>query len=247
MLLSLNFETVPVSFVINRFPPRDKTNKVACAPSEDSDQPGHPPSLIRVFAVPMKRAWVFSYPMSAQRRLWSDRADARADLNLRWAHRSFCWFCHEAAQFCLSSCPSQNNCKVKTCYKRIYLAILLIKTLYIPVVESVLQKQEKENFKLDGAVLKVRPYIPPPVDECKIFLAGVPDGVSRESLEMFVEVVTGLSPIAVDNGETPGTVMLTFDEPPGIISVIVDMMASDTEWYIVCLFPLEETYVVCTL
>ena len=31
-------------------PPRDKTNKVACAFSEDSDQPGHPPSLIRVFA-----------------------------------------------------------------------------------------------------------------------------------------------------------------------------------------------------
>ena len=31
-------------------PPHDKTNKVACAPSEDSDQPGHPPSLIRVFA-----------------------------------------------------------------------------------------------------------------------------------------------------------------------------------------------------
>ena len=24
---------------------------MACAPSEDSDQPGHPPSLIRVFAV----------------------------------------------------------------------------------------------------------------------------------------------------------------------------------------------------
>ena len=32
-------------------PPRDKTNKVACAPSEDSDQLGHSPSLIRVFAV----------------------------------------------------------------------------------------------------------------------------------------------------------------------------------------------------
>ena len=26
--------------------PRDKTNKMACAPSKDSDQPGHPPSLI---------------------------------------------------------------------------------------------------------------------------------------------------------------------------------------------------------
>ena len=30
---------------------RDKTNKMACAPSEDSDQPGHPPSLIRAFDV----------------------------------------------------------------------------------------------------------------------------------------------------------------------------------------------------
>ena len=26
-------------------------HKMTCAPSEDSDQPGHPPSLIRVFAV----------------------------------------------------------------------------------------------------------------------------------------------------------------------------------------------------
>ena len=29
---------------------RDKTNKIICAPSEDSDQPEHLPSLIRVFA-----------------------------------------------------------------------------------------------------------------------------------------------------------------------------------------------------
>ena len=28
--------------------PHDKSNKMTCAPSEDSDQPGHPPSLIRV-------------------------------------------------------------------------------------------------------------------------------------------------------------------------------------------------------
>ena len=65
-------------------PPHDKTNKMACAPSEDSDQPGHPPSLIRVFAVHMKKAWFFSYPLSTQQRLWSDRADAQADLSLRW-------------------------------------------------------------------------------------------------------------------------------------------------------------------
>ena len=49
---------------------RDMTNQQSnCAPSEDSDQPGHPPSLIRVFAVRMKKAWVLSYPLSTQRRL----------------------------------------------------------------------------------------------------------------------------------------------------------------------------------
>ena len=50
-------------------PQHDKTNKMTCAPSEDSDQPGHPPSLIRVLAVRMEKAWVLSYPLSAQRRL----------------------------------------------------------------------------------------------------------------------------------------------------------------------------------
>ena len=63
-----------------------------CAPSEDSDQPGHPSSLIRVFAVRLQKAWVFSYPLSAQRRLWSDWADAQADLSLRWAHSHFVGF-----------------------------------------------------------------------------------------------------------------------------------------------------------
>ena len=32
-------------------PPHEETNKMSFAPSEDSDQPGHPPSLIRVFTV----------------------------------------------------------------------------------------------------------------------------------------------------------------------------------------------------
>ena len=68
-----------------------------CAQSEDSDQPGHPPSLNRVFAVHMKELWVLSYPLSAQQRLWSDWADAHADLSLCWVHRSCCWFCHMAA------------------------------------------------------------------------------------------------------------------------------------------------------
>ena len=63
-----------------------------CAPSEDSDQPGHLPNLISVFAVCMKKAWVFSFPLSTQRRLWSDWVDAQVDLNLRWAHSHFVGF-----------------------------------------------------------------------------------------------------------------------------------------------------------
>ena len=70
-----------------------------CAPSEHSDQPGHPPSLIRVFAVCIRKHWVLSYPLSAQRGLWSDWADALADLSLSLlGTHLFCWFCHEAAQ-----------------------------------------------------------------------------------------------------------------------------------------------------
>ena len=42
---------IPSSDPIQNEPRHDKTNKMACAPSEDSDQSWHPPSLIRVFAV----------------------------------------------------------------------------------------------------------------------------------------------------------------------------------------------------
>ena len=43
------------SFVVHYTEPSHyKTNKMACVPSEDSDQPGHPPSLIKVFAVRSK-------------------------------------------------------------------------------------------------------------------------------------------------------------------------------------------------
>ena len=38
----------------------------------NSDQHGHPPSLIRVFVVHMKKPWVLNYPLSTQRWHWSD-------------------------------------------------------------------------------------------------------------------------------------------------------------------------------
>ena len=45
-------------------PRHDKTNKMAVCPAKDSDQSGHLPSLIRVFAVHMKKPSVLSYPLS---------------------------------------------------------------------------------------------------------------------------------------------------------------------------------------
>ena len=49
-----------------------------CAPSEDSDQPGHPPSLIRVFAVHSIGSLGPKVSSCGQRRLWSDWADVFA-------------------------------------------------------------------------------------------------------------------------------------------------------------------------
>ena len=82
-------------------PPHDKTNKMVCEPSEDSDQPGHYPNLIRIFAVRMKKTRVLSYQFVAQRRLWSDWADAQADLS-SWAQRHFVGFVMRWLIFALS-------------------------------------------------------------------------------------------------------------------------------------------------
>ena len=62
----LTLQLPPLECKENLFePPHDKTNKVWCMPSRDSDQPGNPPSLIRVFAACCRRSeqgiiWAFS-------------------------------------------------------------------------------------------------------------------------------------------------------------------------------------------
>ena len=71
-------------------PSHDKTNKMVCVPSQDSDQLVHLPSLIRVFAVRLKKPWVLSYRLIAQWRLWS----------VFPGHTSFCWFCRLICETC---------------------------------------------------------------------------------------------------------------------------------------------------
>ena len=70
---------------------------MACAPSESSDQTRHR-SRIRVFAVFSIGSWGPNVSSCGQRRRWSDWMDAQADPSLRWAQRSFYWFCHDAAR-----------------------------------------------------------------------------------------------------------------------------------------------------
>ena len=119
-----------------------------CAPSEDSDQPGHLPSLIRDFTVRMKKAWVLSYPLSAQRRLWSDWADAQADLSLRWAHTHFWWFCHKAAHMLIVShiFPRlQIWTKLYNAYKNVHLFHFLK-----PVKRSMMSEQPQKYAYCDN-------------------------------------------------------------------------------------------------
>ena len=101
-------------------PPHDKTNKMAFAPSEDSDQPGHPPNLIRVLAVRSMGSWGPNVSLCGQRRLWSDWADAQADLCLLWAQWPFCWFCHAAAHVYIAaespSVESESDCGSRGCW-----------------------------------------------------------------------------------------------------------------------------------
>ena len=75
----------------------EKTYLLTFAPNEDSNQPAHPRSLIRVFVIRMKIRCTFGYPKCAQWKFWSACANAQADLNFRWAHMSEGTFSYLAA------------------------------------------------------------------------------------------------------------------------------------------------------
>ena len=82
---------IQVGFWKSYEPPHDKTNKIHARPAKTQISLGICP-VWSVFAVSMKKAWVLSYPLSAQRSLWSDWANAQADLSLHWAHSHFVGF-----------------------------------------------------------------------------------------------------------------------------------------------------------
>ena len=72
-------------------PQHDKTNKVTVRPAKTQISLGIRP----VWSESLLSAWRklgLSYPLSAQRSLWSDWAAAQADLSLCWAHTHFVGF-----------------------------------------------------------------------------------------------------------------------------------------------------------
>ena len=58
----LRYKLLAVKLTIWYEPDQKQTNIMTFKPSEDSDQPGHPLSQIRIFAVRLKTVWVLSYP-----------------------------------------------------------------------------------------------------------------------------------------------------------------------------------------
>ena len=81
-----------ISEILKTYMSQRMTNKMACGQAETQISLGIRP-VWSVFAVRLKKAWVLSYPLSTQRKLWS----AWADLSFRWAHIPFCRFCHVLA------------------------------------------------------------------------------------------------------------------------------------------------------
>ena len=66
--------------------------------SKDSDKLVHPPSMARVLIYLSLDSPEAVKGTCDQRRLWSDCADAQADLSLRWSPKSYCRFCRALAR-----------------------------------------------------------------------------------------------------------------------------------------------------
>ena len=69
---------------------------MACVSSEESERPGHPPGLI---SLRCPHDIKLGPLLSIERRAKTLFRLPKADLRLRWAHVSFCRFCHTVAHF----------------------------------------------------------------------------------------------------------------------------------------------------
>ena len=93
VLLRFQDPVISFHFVCNEYEPaHDKTNKLTCAPSEDSDKPGQP--MLISLRCPPEESLGPKLPIKHIL-----KTAQTGHLCLCWAHRSFYWFCHVAAHF----------------------------------------------------------------------------------------------------------------------------------------------------
>ena len=68
----------------------DKTFITSCVTNTDSDQPVHPLGTTKALVYPSLDSLDAVEGTCDQPSLWSDCADAQADLSIRWSHKSYC-------------------------------------------------------------------------------------------------------------------------------------------------------------
>ena len=114
------FDSICLGGIQNDWAMTWQNQQCGCAPSEDSDQPGHPPSLISLHC-PHEESSSLCYPLSTQQRLWSDWADAQADLCLHWVHSHFVGFVMSQLSFVFILVEELDLvCAIKTFKKNFY-------------------------------------------------------------------------------------------------------------------------------
>ena len=92
----LSFDYHQISCLKLSEPQHDKTNKMACAPCEDSDQPGQMSSLISL-CYPHEESLGLKLPIecTAKTLFRLGRCPGGSESSL--GSQSFCWFCHGLA------------------------------------------------------------------------------------------------------------------------------------------------------
>ena len=129
---------------------------LTCAPNEDSNQPAHPRSLIRIFIVRMTKLCIICNPKCVQWRFWSDCANAQADLNLRWTHISESMFPDVAAPI---SCElvSSKYMTIMNVSHRLYVVKYIYFLVSVRVCTFVLSY--KRNMESHSAVRFIAPRL----------------------------------------------------------------------------------------
>ena len=117
-------------------PTHDKTNKMACAPSEDSDQPGLCPGWSESSLSTWRKLgslathWAHSED--------SDQTGMPRLICLRWAHMPLCWFCHEVAQI--------TDCLELQTLKLLYVSCLTTSFCFVLKKKIVLENVNSHCF-----------------------------------------------------------------------------------------------------